>query len=596
MVKRLTLIKAYRETVDRLLEANNLPVRWTLYFLALATDYDGTLATNDLVAEQTCGALRRFKDSGRRLVLVTGRELPELKRVFPEIALFDRVVAENGALIYDPATGQERLLAPPVPPEFARRLRERIIAPVSCGRVIVSTWEPHQAAVLDLIRELGLELQIVFNKGAVMIMPPGVNKASGFLSALKELDLAPQNVVAVGDAENDHTFLSACGFAAAVANALPIVKSEVDLVLKGDHGSGVVELIDTLIREDANMASKIEHGVLVGVDRDGNGVHIEPYRGNVLIMGPSQCGKSTLATVLTERMAEKHFEFCVIDPEGDYIDLKDAMCVGSRDAPPSLTEAIKLLDDVEVNLIADMQALDLRGRWTFFSRLLMQTALLRARTGRPHWLIIDEAHEVLSKQHDGAIATMPPNAAIFVTAYPQALAASAIKTVDVVIALGDTALQTLTDFGRAFGMLVPADVQQPASDEVLVWTCRSGQAPIPVRIERPVQKHKRHAGKYAVGDVGPERSFYFRNPQSGTTLKAENLYRFMEIACAVDDGTWERHLRAGDYSAWFRDVIKDEPLAHETQRVEAKRDLEPQITRNIIRQAIWDRYAALCQV
>lgn len=567
-----------------------------MYFLALATDYDGTLANNDLVAEQTCGALRRFKDSGRRLILVTGRELPELKRVFPEIALFDRVVAENGALIYDPATGQERLLASPIPQEFAQRLREMNIAPVSCGRAIVSTWEPHQGAVLDLIRNLGLELQIVFNKGAVMIMPPGVNKASGLLSALKELDLAPQNVVAVGDAENDHTFLNACGFAAAVANALPIVKSEVDLVLKGDHGSGVVELIDTLIREDANIASKIEHGILVGVDRGGNGVHIEPHCGNVLIMGPSQCGKSTLATVLTERMADKHFEFCVIDPEGDYIDLKDAVCVGSRDAPPSLAEAIKLLDDVGVNLVANLQALDLRKRWTLFSRLLMQTALLRARTGRPHWLIIDEAHEVVSKQHDGAIATTPPKAAIFVTAYPQALAASAIKTVDVVIALGDASVQTLADFGRAFGMQIPPDVQQPASDEALVWKCRSGQAPVPVRIDRPVQEHRRHAGKYAVGDVGPERSFYFRNPRSGTTLKAENLYRFMEIACAIDDGTWERHLRAGDYSAWFRDVIKDELLAYETERIEAKRDLEPRISRNIIRRAIWDRYAAPCQV
>ncbi|TIT33146.1 MAG: HAD family phosphatase, partial [Mesorhizobium sp.] len=75
-----------------------------MYFIALATDYDGTLAHEGIVAEKTVAALERVKKSGRKLILVTGRELPDLKRVFPEIGLFDKVVAENGALIYTPAS------------------------------------------------------------------------------------------------------------------------------------------------------------------------------------------------------------------------------------------------------------------------------------------------------------------------------------------------------------------------------------------------------------------------------------------------------------------------------------------------------------
>jgi HAD superfamily hydrolase (TIGR01484 family) len=217
-----------------------------VYFLALAADYDGTIAHDGVVDDQTIHALKEFKESGRRLILVTGRELPDLKRVFPELGVFDRVVAENGALIYDPASEQERSLAEPPPAAFIDKLKERKIAPLSIGRTIVATWEPHEAAVLEIIRDLGLELNIIFNKGAVMVLPPGINKSAGLEAALAELELSSHNVVAVGDAENDHAFLQSCGCAAAVANALPMLKASADTVLSGERGAGVVELLDRI--------------------------------------------------------------------------------------------------------------------------------------------------------------------------------------------------------------------------------------------------------------------------------------------------------------------------------------------------------------
>jgi HAD superfamily hydrolase (TIGR01484 family) len=189
-------------------------VRSPVYFLASAADYDGTIANHGFVDESTAGALRQPKETGRRLVLVTGRELADLRHAFPEITIFDRVVAENGAVIYDPATGQEHVVAAAAPIRFVEKLMERKVEPISVGRSIVATWEPHQATVLNVIQELGLELQIIFNKGAVMVLPPGVNKASGLAAALAELDIAVHNVVGVGDAENDHAFLHLCGCAA----------------------------------------------------------------------------------------------------------------------------------------------------------------------------------------------------------------------------------------------------------------------------------------------------------------------------------------------------------------------------------------------
>jgi len=216
---------------------------------ALATDYDGTLAHHGKVDAPTLAALERLLATGRKLLLVTGRELPELLGIFPEIRLFEQVVAENGALLYNPASREEKALAPAPPSEFVARLRVHGVGPISVGRVIVATWTPHETAVLETIREMGLELQVIFNKGAVMVLPAGVNKASGLAAALALMGMSAHEVVGVGDAENDHAFLSVCECGAAVSNALPALKERADLVTRGDHGAGVIELIDAMLSD-----------------------------------------------------------------------------------------------------------------------------------------------------------------------------------------------------------------------------------------------------------------------------------------------------------------------------------------------------------
>jgi phosphoglycolate phosphatase (TIGR01487 family) len=218
-------------------------------YQVLATDYDGTLASHGEVRDDVVEALKQVRASGRKLALVTGRVLPELISVFPRIDLFDLVVAENGALLYHPATKREKLLCEPPNPRFIELLKEREV-PASVGRGIVATWEPHQDVVLNTIRELGLELQVIFNKGAVMILPSGVNKGTGLEAAMKELGLSTDNVVGLGDAENDHAFLSKCGCSVAVANALASLKERADIVTKGSNGHGVKEIVAQLLEDD----------------------------------------------------------------------------------------------------------------------------------------------------------------------------------------------------------------------------------------------------------------------------------------------------------------------------------------------------------
>lgn len=217
---------------------------------ALATDYDGTLATDGVVPEETIRALESLKGSGRRIILVTGRIIPQLRHVFPQLKLCDLVVADNGAVLYEPQTGKVEHLADPPPQEFIHELAKRGVPELEVGDVIVATWEPHETTVLQTIRDLRLELQIIFNKGSVMILPTGVNKATGLRAALNRLGLSHVNTVGVGDAENDQEFLKLCAVSAAVDNALNVVKDQVDIVTRGARGAGVAELIDQIIRDD----------------------------------------------------------------------------------------------------------------------------------------------------------------------------------------------------------------------------------------------------------------------------------------------------------------------------------------------------------
>src|SRR5262245_27481004 len=144
-------------------------------YLALACDYDGTIAREGQVDTATVAALKRIRASGRRLLLVTGRELEDLAGVCPDLGTFDRIVAENGALVYDPATRETQLLATRPPEEFVAELARRGVTPLGVGKAIVATWRPNEATVLEAIRDLGLELNVIFNKGAVMVLPAGIN-------------------------------------------------------------------------------------------------------------------------------------------------------------------------------------------------------------------------------------------------------------------------------------------------------------------------------------------------------------------------------------------------------------------------------------
>jgi haloacid dehalogenase-like hydrolase len=207
------------------------------------------------------------------------------------------------------------LLAPEPSQVFLDALRAREV-PLSAGRCIVATWEPHQHAVLEAIRELGLELQIIFNKGAVMVLPAGVSKASGLEAALALLELSPHNVVGIGDAENDHAFIRLCGCGVAVANALPMLKEGADFVTEMPRGAGVAALARRMIVDDlAGLSERHSREAIETVlDDTGAPIGISPRGGSLLIAGMSGGGKSTVAAGLLELIQERGFTSPLLFP------------------------------------------------------------------------------------------------------------------------------------------------------------------------------------------------------------------------------------------------------------------------------------------
>jgi HAD superfamily hydrolase (TIGR01484 family) len=561
----------------------------------LAADYDGTLAHDGRVDEPTLAALHRLAETGRKLVLVTGRQLDDLLDVFPRADVFMRIVAENGAVLYRPDTRETRDLAEPVPSALVDTLRGADVTPLAVGRVIVSTWQPWDTTVLEAIRTLGLELQVIFNKGAVMVLPSGVNKASGLLTALDDLKISSHNCVGIGDAENDHAFLRVCECAVAVANALPMLKEKADWVTTADHGAGVVEIIDGLVRDDlADLEPRLtRHAIPLGTSAPGGEIRIRPQGDSVLIAGPSGSGKSTLTSAMLERLMEAGYQICVVDPEGDYASLPGAIVLGDQEHAPSPEEILDVLDAPARHAVVNLLGVPLKDRPAFFDALLPRLQEQRARVGRPHWLVIDEAHHVLPPTWSPASLTLPraPTGVILITVHPGHVAAVVLESVSVVVGVGGSGADAIQGFCGATGRPEPRwDPVTLGAGEALFWSPRGDAAPLVFQASPPRAERQRHGRKYAEGELGPDRSFYFRGPQDRLKLRAQNLALFVQIAEGVDDETWLHHLRRGDYSRWFLDAIKNEDLAREAAAIEETADISAADSRSRIRAAIDQRY------
>ncbi len=464
--------------------------------------------------------------------------------------------------------------------------------------MIVATSMPHDGTVLSAISDLGLEHQIIFNKGEIMILPPGTNKGTGFAAALRDMQQSPRNAVAVGDAENDNAFLSLAECSVAVANALPMLKEHADLTTTHSAGAGVAELIEHLLSNDlADLTASVDrHAIPLGTSQDGEMLAIPPRDTSILIAGSAGSGKSTVLAGLLERIADAGYQYVVIDPEGDHDVLPHGIPIGSELQPPDITDVISLIERSGQNTIVSLLGIELGDRPTYFARLFGALEQTRIRRGRPHWIAIDEAHHVLPAWQSDSSSVLNgqmPSQTIYATVDPAHISQSVLQSVTTLIVTGLDAWATIDTFCAALGEEPPAHgTDVPGRDQALTWIRGQGGKPVLTDIIPTRTMHRRHRRKYDRGDMDIAHAFHFRVQPGSEPLVASNLVQFQHLIAQLDDETWLYHLQRGDFYRWFEEVIKDHELAVEARRGEVFVATASKQSRDIIRKAIQRRYTS----
>jgi hydroxymethylpyrimidine pyrophosphatase-like HAD family hydrolase len=551
------------------------------YFRVVAVDFDGTLAADGTVSSEALAAVAASRASGVRVVLVTGRILAELVAVFPGFErLVDAVVAENGAVLV--LGGRRRLLAAPVEERLADALSARGIG-YRQGQVLLVCTAAEEERVLQEVRRLGLDCQLVRNRGELMVLPAGVTKATGLLQALGELGLSRHNTVAVGDAENDLSLLAACELGVAVADAVPSVREHADVVLEQPDGAGVAQLLRDGVLAGRELFRPHRWRVMLGADRDGRAVHLPASQLNLLVVGGSGDGKSYVAGLLAEQLIALGYSLFVIDPEGDHIglgQLQGVLVVAADGWLPSPGQLVRLVHHRYATVVLDLSGLDAGEQAAYLAGIPAEVAARRATTGLPQWVLIDEAHESIGR-HGAARAVFDPatKGHCLVTWRPQDLQADAIAGIDAVVALATPQpAGPVVDLTAAVADLPRATVagllnHAPAGDAVLADRSRPRQAVVFTPAAR-VTAHHRHAHKYRVFRVAAAERFHFRSEGNAATgASAGNLHELRIELGRCDRGVLRHHCPNGDLSRWVREVLHDPHLAQAVAAIE--RAVEP---------------------
>jgi hydroxymethylpyrimidine pyrophosphatase-like HAD family hydrolase len=544
------------------------------YYRTVAVDYDGTLTETDTPHPDVLAAVRRARGAGRLIVLVTGRIFDSLLASFPEAKLtFDAIVAENGGVIWLPGKGR-RAVAQPVAGELGAALEARGI-PVERGRVLLATLAAYDHIVLEEIARRGLEVQLVRNRGALMLLPPGVSKGTGLLEALAELGVSGHSTIAVGDAENDHSLVESCELGVAVANAVPALQAHADVVLGERAGWGVIQLLSgPLLRGDLRVQPK-RWQVRLGRDPGGSSVTIPGSQINLAVTGGTESGKSHLAGLLAERLVAMGYSVCVIDPEGDHTGLealRGLIAVGGTDPTPAADQLHRLLR--LGSLVVDLSQRAPETRELEARHLLHVLAEHRRRHGTPHWIILDEAHLVPDLARVLGLAPGRYAAGVCATTWrPDRLSPDTLAAMDYTVVFPGLHREGAVAL-RDAGFPLSAGADPPVTRGRIEGVLLDRRAGKPLLADERTSPHLRHWHKYESAELPFHQRFFFRTSGRLTGAVAANMADFHHEMGRADFDVLRHHAGNRDFSRWTEEVIRDHGLA------ERLRSIEERLSRN----------------
>src|SRR6478672_4611995 len=556
---------------------------------AIALDLDGTIASHDVVAPDVVRAVGQARLRGFRVLLVTGRTVKALEKQFPGlITHFDAVVAENGSVLV--GLDRHRWLAEPVNRALADSLEQRGVC-LNRGEVLLAMSAEHDAVVLREVTDRGLDCVLLRNRGELMVLPAGVSKGSGLLAALELFGLSAHNTIVVGDAENDHAMFDVAEFAVATANAVPSVKEHADLVLEEPNGAWVIGLLGGPIMDGEQGSTSVRRRVRVGAFADGSPTLLPSTCATVMIVGGSGRGKSYLAGVVTEQLLDAGYQVLVVDPEGEQSALGDLPNVEIVQAADS-TEADQIAQRLHRghSVVLDLSAIGPPTRMQLLRDLAALVVELRAESGVPHWIVVDEAHTLIGVE--GPLrGVFDPTAGghLFVSYHPERLCPEVLSGVDVVLSASPP-IDQLIDTEN----LPASSLPRAAFGQAQLLRSDRADTARPFTVAARITAHQRHQRKYAHMTLPQGKGFRFRSSAEHQLPEALSMEQFQSQLHQVSPDTLAWHLRRGDLSRWFGEVLQDRDLATFIAHVERDLVHEQQLQvlrcRDDVSAAIDDRY------
>jgi hypothetical protein len=549
-------------------------------FSVLALDYDGTIAGASGVDPALRDAIAAVRAKGVVVLLVTGRILHDLFVAAGDLHFVDAVVAENGAVIFFPGSGYERVLAPAHAPELVKALRADNV-PIEVGRAVIETDAGDAPRVLAAIRRLELPLVLAFNRGRLMVLPQSVSKATGLKQALTVLRLSPHNAIAIGDAENDHELLKVCEVGVAVGWGSPALQAIADRVVPGTGPADLAPYLHELAslrRVPAPM--KTRRRLRLGYLDDGRPFDLAVRGRNLLVAGDPKSGKSWVGGLVCEQLILEGYCLCVLDPEGDFTSLEALPRVtvyGGADPLPRPRDLLRALRHPDGSVVVDLSHVAHQEMVDYIRNLLPGLAALRWRTGLPHRIVLDEAHYVLADQAVGPLIDLELNGYILMTYRASQLQPAILASTEAIVVTRESdphevhALAALCatcqasgrapDWAHLLGSLAVGEaVVLPMTEETRGEVRR-------LHLASRLTPHARHAAKYVDIPVPMARAFVFERT-NGAPRVARTLREFVAEIETSPRESLAAHLRRGDFSRWVADVLGDYPLAVTLRRME----------------------------
>ncbi len=551
---------------------------------AIALDYDGTIARNDVLDPAVREAIAVAREEGITVLVVTGRILDELRRVAGDLHFIDGVVAENGAVVHFPHSEHTSAIAPLLPPAFIDELRRRQIAH-RAGQCLVDAASSDAPGLLDVIRSLELPLVLVFNAGRVMVLSQGVSKATGLRTMLDTLRISPHNLVAVGDAENDHTLLQYAGLGAAVSWGSPALCVAADVVIDGSGPPDVASYIRTLAQIGrVPVPQRPRRRLRLGYTPDGRPFELTLRGRNVLVAGDAKSGKSWVAGLLCEQLILQGYCVCVIDPEGDYRSLEGlpgVTVLGGEDPPPSLRELLSAMRYPDRSIVIDLSHLPQDAKIEYTRGVLPAINKIRRDTGLPHRIVLDEAHYFLHDADAPRLLDLEANGYTVVTYWASRLPPALLAATDVMIVTRESNTTEVEALRQWCSTCTGVD---PARWSILKHLKTSQAVALPITEEAGgdlrlftlgprLTPHVRHREKYIDVPVSEARAFVFAANGRDRIRRVRTLRDFIDVLDHAS--SLDAYLDRNDFSRWIHDVFGDHALAAELRAIEDRHRTAP---------------------